>query len=678
VSFYLRKSIGLGPMRVSVSTRGLGASIGVPGLRVGAGPRGAYVSLAGGTVRYRSTTRSRAHSRPQVGSTGPAPTVHSSVSDVVLSDISGATTLEMADTDASDLVRQLNAAAASWPIWPFALVATVVLAALSPWLFILGLPVTLWVAWKDIVRRRVVAFYEVHDSDEQRYQALVDAFATAQRANNAWHVIESGTLTVGYQRKVNAGASSLVNRLALSRTLDGPRHLRTNIAVPSMSTPRRSVHLLPDRVLVRDGNHYASVPYPELTTQVAAQRFIEEGPVPRDSRVLGYTWRFVNKSGGPDRRFNNNRQLPVLEYGRLVLAGANGYGAVLDFSTPAASSALAAALRTMATPPAAPVAPPRPAAPVDPVEPPAARRPAVVSHVRRSAHAAPAAPTTGTAGTPRDTTHAGRHQRVDPPVDLDAVLAAPAPQSQAPHLRRRRLSADGRLAVVGESRYQRTLAHAARGVVVHPGLENCPEVTALVVPEPDNPIDRNAVRVDVLVDGGTATAGHLARDVAPRYQSALLDLADRGFVGTCPARITGGGPGRSYGLFLHLNGAEDLIVENLTDDIELAEPARLVTVTREEDHQDVLAAFGPGARPCTRVAATLRSSTVTRGKYRGAYGIEVLLDGRRVGELTAAMSNRYRDLVVASETHGGRLACEALVTHGERGFQIDLRLPQAN
>jgi hypothetical protein len=66
VSFYLRRSVGLGPMRVSLSTRGLGASIGVPGLRVGDGPRGAYVSLAGGVVSYRATTRRRARSR-----TGP-------------------------------------------------------------------------------------------------------------------------------------------------------------------------------------------------------------------------------------------------------------------------------------------------------------------------------------------------------------------------------------------------------------------------------------------------------------------------------------------------------------------------------------------------------------------------------------------------------------------------------
>jgi hypothetical protein len=38
------------------------------------------------------------------------------------------------------------------------------------------------------------------------------------------------------------------------------------------------------------------------------------------------------------------------------------------------------------------------------------------------------------------------------------------------------------------------------------------------------------------------------------------------------------------------------------------------------------------------VAAELASSSVSRGKHKGAYAVEVRLDGERVGELTAAMS----------------------------------------
>jgi hypothetical protein len=107
------------------------------------------------------------------------------------------------------------------------------------------------------------------------------------------------------------------------------------------------------------------------------------------------------------------------------------------------------------------------------------------------------------------------------------------------------------------------------------------------------------------------------------------------------------------------------------DTDEILAPDREVVVTREEDHQDVLARHHAPGQPPTSVTVELWSSTVTRGRYRGDYAVEVRLDGSRVGELTAAMSARYRHLVDLA----GPVRCRGSVTHGGRGFQVDLRLP---
>jgi hypothetical protein len=107
------------------------------------------------------------------------------------------------------------------------------------------------------------------------------------------------------------------------------------------------------------------------------------------------------------------------------------------------------------------------------------------------------------------------------------------------------------------------------------------------------------------------------------------------------------------------------------DTDEILAPEREVVVTREEDHQDVLAEHHAPGRPPTSVTVELCSSTVSRGKYRGDYAVEVRLDGARVGELTAAMSARYRHLVDLA----GPVRCRGVIDHGGRGFQVDLRLP---
>ena len=37
--------------------------------------------------------------------------------------------------------------------------------------------------------------------------------------------------------------------------------------------------------------------------------------MPRDAERIGVTWKYVNKGGGPDRRYKNNPRTPDIEPG---------------------------------------------------------------------------------------------------------------------------------------------------------------------------------------------------------------------------------------------------------------------------------------------------------------------------------------------------------------------------
>ncbi|MFN8638645.1 MAG: HIRAN domain-containing protein [Dehalococcoidia bacterium] len=62
------------------------------------------------------------------------------------------------------------------------------------------------------------------------------------------------------------------------------------------------------------------------------------------------------------------------------------------------------------------------------------------------------------------------------------------------------------------------------------------ECTAILVRDPDNQFDRNAVRVYV----GGLQVGHLSREDALRYRAPLDRLSRSGFAGACDAIIRGG------------------------------------------------------------------------------------------------------------------------------------------
>jgi hypothetical protein len=82
-----------------------------------------------------------------------------------------------------------------------------------------------------------------------------------QRCASHWHVTAAGAVSTTRQHKVNVGASTLLRRDRRRADLAWPPVLVTNIAVPCLHAGKRSVYFLPDRILVRDGGHYADMPY---------------------------------------------------------------------------------------------------------------------------------------------------------------------------------------------------------------------------------------------------------------------------------------------------------------------------------------------------------------------------------------------------------------------------------
>lgn len=99
MGFYLKKGFNFGPVRLNLSTSGLGVSVGVKGLRVGTGPRGNYVHAGRYGLYYRASIPGQ--SSPRTDGTHVAPV------DRRLSQASENSTGPMIETD-SVSVTELN------------------------------------------------------------------------------------------------------------------------------------------------------------------------------------------------------------------------------------------------------------------------------------------------------------------------------------------------------------------------------------------------------------------------------------------------------------------------------------------------------------------------------------------------------------------------------------------
>lgn len=127
--------------------------------------------------------------------------------------------------------------------------------------------------------------------------------------NSAWWEITSAR---DASAKYSAGASRSVER---NRTWTGdskPRHLKTRNLLPTVRGHFGSAYFLPSGLLILRKQQFVGLPYQQVSLDQT--HFVESDTPPRNAKVIGHTWQYVNKNGGPDRRFQSNRQYPVCQY----------------------------------------------------------------------------------------------------------------------------------------------------------------------------------------------------------------------------------------------------------------------------------------------------------------------------------------------------------------------------
>jgi hypothetical protein len=195
--------------------------------------------------------------------------------------------------------------------------------------------------------------------------------------------------------------------------------------------------------------------------------------------------------------------------------------------------------------------------------------------------------------------------------------------------------------VVGESRY----ADALRRAVVHRDRSSTGElmVDAVLVPEPGNRYDANAVAVTI--DG--RNVGYLPREDAPPYAAVLGRLADRGVLARVPARLWWEhlDAGTLFAsVSLDLAPAELLLPINALPEGAVEIPrGGAMQVTGEDAHLDRLTPL-LGSQPVVAAYASLHEITERRPRSERQI-VEVRINGSRVGQLTPAMSEHLLVLI---------------------------------
>lgn len=270
-------------------------------------------------------------------------------------EIESSSALQMTDSSASTLLAELNEKCNRTPLAPFVilfglgvvgiLVAGQVASWISASVAIAAAVVSWWVVVRDKMRRTTLIMYDLEPDAAKAFDALHGALDSLKASRMMWHIAASGKVA---DRKYHAGAGEVVKRSAIALQKGDPPLVKTNVEVPLVPVGRQTLAFMPDRLLVFDKREVGTVAYSDLTVTLSETRFIEDGSVPSDATVVGTTWQYVNKKGGPDKRFANNRELSICAYRGLTLSSRSGLNELLQISNRVAGDALPSAVRSMA------------------------------------------------------------------------------------------------------------------------------------------------------------------------------------------------------------------------------------------------------------------------------------------------------------------------------------------
>jgi hypothetical protein len=349
MGFRFRRSLRVLPgVKINLSGSGPSVSLGVRGFHYTIGPRGTRVTagLPGTGLSWTQyTPHANAGSNRSEIAPPPLPPVDQ-VGHNTLAPIQNASASEINSFSTSELAPILNKANGRIRLAPIVLLLCLLLfvAALlqinQQWVGVSALFATTFIPiaiFLDRYRRSVKVKFETEGLVARITHDLATAFTELTRSEAIWIVRTEGR-TSDWKR--NAGATNLITRDRTSLQSRKPHCIRGSVKFPSFLIGSDEIYLLPDAALVIVNGEVASVSYRELDFSANVTRFVENGRVPSDATVADYTWRYVSKAGGPDRRFNNNAQIPVCLYGELALRSEGGLNCKLEISKPSAAEPL--------------------------------------------------------------------------------------------------------------------------------------------------------------------------------------------------------------------------------------------------------------------------------------------------------------------------------------------------
>lgn len=195
--------------------------------------------------------------------------------------------------------------------------------------------------WKTSTTIKVT--FEASETAKSAYASLVRAFDTLRGCKKCWDVTsERSTNRVAERTAANSVVFRQAVDLGFSSTdivqFDGKAMRFENVNGDD-------ILIYPGvAVIPRADGAFALVDIRDIEAKFSVTRFQESEIVPSDTQVVSTTWEKSNRDGTRDKRFADNKEIPVCRYGTIQFSSGSGLREEYMFSNADATEAFVVAL----------------------------------------------------------------------------------------------------------------------------------------------------------------------------------------------------------------------------------------------------------------------------------------------------------------------------------------------
>lgn len=173
---------------------------------------------------------------------------------------------------------------------------------------------------------------DADDKIDKKYLVLLETYKNLITSERIWDITSSVSVD---QKTTRSAAANAVTRRAVKFGFGNIDIIKSKYnALHFENANGGDIYIYPAFVAIVDAQKkFGLVDIREIDFNFHRQRFIEEEKVPKDATVVDHTWAKVNKNGSPDKRFKDNYQIPICQYGDMELTSTTGLNEAYSISS---------------------------------------------------------------------------------------------------------------------------------------------------------------------------------------------------------------------------------------------------------------------------------------------------------------------------------------------------------